>query len=252
MDMQNIRTLRDANGGTEDLALLRQFDSDGIHPTVQDLTAFRNLHAYRKDELLGVVNAHRIPIQRFVRYIQKQNYKTAECCQDWLDYIRWAALLHYDLEDEYYLLPTNLHEAHDRALEQHNARRDKIAQEKMRAIEKKVKKICKQMKNVQAMSMNIDGLMIVTPKTADDIRNEGNILHHCVGTYIDSVASGKTSILFVRKTEEPDMPYFTLEYRDHSIQQCRGMRNCSPPPEVEAFVKAFEQKIQAETMEVGA
>lgn len=48
----------------------------------------------------------------------------------------------------------------------------------------------------------------------------------------------------VRKSTEPDKPYFTMEWNNNHIIQCRGSHNCGMPPEVEAFVKAFEKKMQ--------
>ena len=41
-----------------------------------------------------------------------------------------------------------------------------------------------------------------------------------------------------------DKPYFTMEWNNNHIIQCRGSHNCGMPPEVEAFVKAFEKKMQ--------
>ena len=53
----------------------------------------------------------------------------------------------------------------------------------------------------------------------------------------------------MRKEKEPDKPYYTLEFKNNRIVQCRGSHNCGMTPEVEAFVKAFEKKMQ-ETVKV--
>lgn len=53
-------------------------------------------------------------------------------------------------------------------------------------------------------------------------------------------------ILFVRKEAAPDVPYFTLEYKDGKVVQCRGKNNCEMTKDVKAFVKAFEQKMKEE------
>lgn len=57
-------------------------------------------------------------------------------------------------------------------------------------------------------------LQIVCPKQANDLVDEGKALHHCVGGYIDSVAEGRSLIVFVRRVEEPKKPYVTVEVRD--------------------------------------
>lgn len=64
------------------------------------------------------------------------------------------------------------------------------------------------------------------------------------GNLCGAVAKGETMILFVRKESEPNTPYFTLEYKDNRVIQCRGFKNCGMPPEVNAFVKVFEKKMQ--------
>ena len=38
-------------------------------------------------------------------------------------------------------------------------------------------------------------------------------------------------------------PYYTLEWRDNKVIQCRGMNNCSVTDKVKAFVKTFEEKM---------
>lgn len=93
-----------------------------------------------------------------------------------------------------------------------------------------------------AFSIKGKGLILVVPKDGSELKREGEALHHCVGTYIDKVAKGETNIFFVRKEKEPDKPYYTLEFKNNKIVQCRGSHNCGMTPEVEAFVKAFERK----------
>ena len=84
--------------------------------------------------------------------------------------------------------------------------------------------------------------MIVPPKTAAEIVEEGHALHHCVGGYVSRVANKECVILFLRKKEEPDKPFYTIEVRDGEVQQIRGYDNCDPPPKVEAYMKMWEQK----------
>lgn len=95
------------------------------------------------------------------------------------------------------------------------------------------------------------GLILRVPRDTQEIKNEGAALHHCVGTYVDRVAKGQTHIFFVRRVEEPDTPYFTMEYNNGRVIQCRGNHNCGMPASVKAFVAAFEKlmKEREEKME---
>ena len=102
--------------------------------------------------------------------------------------------------------------------------------------------------NKDAFSLQGKGLILVVPKSADDIKAEGAALHHCVGTYVERVAKGETSIFFIRKKEEPDKSYYTMEWKNDKMWQCRGLHNRDMTPEVKAFTKAFEQ-IMLETID---
>jgi len=44
--------------------------------------------------------------------------------------------------------------------------------------------------------------------------------------------------------DKPKEPYYTLEWKNHRVAQCRGFRNCSMTPEVKAFTALFEEKMQ--------
>jgi len=63
---------------------------------------------------------------------------------------------------------------------------------------------------------------------------------------------GETAIFFVRKLEEPDKPYYTLEWKDHKVVQCRGFHNCDMTPEVKAFTEIFGEQMKEYETRKGA
>jgi len=84
------------------------------------------------------------------------------------------------------------------------------------------------------------GLSVVAPQTARDIAIEGNVLGHCVGTYVEQVINKKTTILFLRKNDSLDTPYGTIEYRGGIVIQCRGIGNESiKDPNAKEFLDAW-------------
>ncbi|MFQ8963448.1 PcfJ domain-containing protein [Sellimonas intestinalis] len=136
-------------------------------------------------------------------------------------------------------MPLNFRKVHDRTAKEYQKLLDKKALEE----------ILGENGNIQnAFQIKGKGLLLVVPASAEDIKAEGAALHHCVGTYVDRVARGETNIFFIRKEKEPDKPYFTMEWRDNDIVQCRGSRNCGMTPEVKAFTEAFKKKM-LETIE---
>ena len=82
--------------------------------------------------------------------------------------------------------------------------------------------------------------MITACPDEEQLINEGEKLDHCVATYADSHAEGKTAIFFIRHIEAPDTPFYTLELdeKTYRVRQNRGSHNCARTPEV----KAFEEK----------
>jgi hypothetical protein len=56
---------------------------------------------------------------------------------------------------------------------------------------------------------------IVVPNHPDDIINEGRDMHHCVGSYAQSVVENRTYIVFVRHKDTPNKCYITAEVDTH-------------------------------------
>lgn len=96
------------------------------------------------------------------------------------------------------------------------------------------------------MEWENEGLIIRLPKDGGELVAEGKNLHHCVGGYADRMADGKTTILLIRRSEEPEVPYYTLEWLDGKVQQCRTVRNGDYRNDkaVEAFVSAWAKRIK--------
>lgn len=83
------------------------------------------------------------------------------------------------------------------------------------------------------------GMMIRPAESTAELVFEGKKLHHCVGTYAKSVARGESAIFFIRRTDAPDVPFFTLEYKDGKVAQNRGDHNRDRTPEVKGFEAAW-------------
>jgi|GEM_PF-1188307 len=158
---------------------------------------------------------------------------------DYKDYIENAALLEYDLTNLEVLYPKNFKQAHDLASD--------IVNDKNFS-EGELPQIARQYEKYSNLySYEDKDFCIMPPVRHNDLKDEGKTLCHCVATYAKRVATGKTIILFVRKTSEKEKPYFTLELNPVTlrIEQCRGFGNCSYPNEVKKFMdKWYKTKIE--------
>lgn len=67
---------------------------------------------------------------------------------------------------------------------------------------------------------------IIVPKSLAEITSEGMSLSHCVGSYLESHAQGNTNIVFLRKNDEIDTPFYTIEVNPQNyIVQIHGKHN---------------------------
>ena len=172
----------------------------------------------------------RAPLRRILRYLQGRDALI------WRDYLKDCQTLGLDLDDRAVLFPPNLDAAHQGTISQIYYKRD---QAKWEAFSRVLGKLSK-------LAWAPGGLLIRPPADAGEVIAEGQVLKHCVGRYIDDMAKGDTVILFIRRAEEPDKPYYTLEWRRGQVVQCRTRYNQSywQDPEVKAFVDAWVDHIR--------
>ena len=70
------------------------------------------------------------------------------------------------------------------------------------------------------------GLEIIAPTSIADLKTEGAVLSHCVGSYVDSIINGGDNIMFIRRTDMADKPYYTLDFtKDGEIRQVHCFSN---------------------------
>lgn len=162
---------------------------------------------------------------------------------DYHDYLQLAAGLGYNLDDDWILYPKNLKERHDQLTEEQNERKAELEKESDDKKDRKLKRTIKR-KGWTRYEMETEQLLIRLPKCAHEIRKEGNAQHHCVATYMDRMVAGETCILFIRKKEEQDKSYYTVEVKDNEVIQVRGKYNVAPSEDVEEFMKVFKKNIR--------
>jgi hypothetical protein len=276
----NTRVLQAIDGNSYELRLLQVAQSIGLQFKPEQLREYYETFECNTDLLKAT--KRKVSLHKLVKYITKEseNYPIGEeggcwqysymryteredprierkrnCAKDWLEYLKWCDALKYDLNNMFIYMPKNFRKVHDRTAKEYQALQDKkaaaekrrqerLAKKRMEATRKAMEEIFNSNEGSDAFQIKGKGLVIVVPKSGAEIKAEGEALHHCVGGYVDKVARGETNIFFVRKSNEPDKSYFTMEFRDNKIVQCRGNHNCGMPPEVEAFVKVFEKKMQ--------
>lgn len=106
------------------------------------------------------------------------------------------------------------------------------------------KKFAKEIKKCNKWTYTGKDFAVIAPKVAEDIAVEGIILHHCVKGYIGKVSDGETNIMFIRKSNELDKPFFTVEITNNAtIQQVHGFgnRNANTEDGLLDFIKEWSE-----------
>ena len=143
-----------------------------------------------------------------MRYNEKQNknledavtyYNRVQYIVDYWNMLRKNG--HYTTDTDI-LYPQNLVKSHN----------DEQRIMQIAATKELEKDFKKQYKKLKKYCFTYGGLSIHPAETEIEMIDEGRELHHCVATYAKRHASGQTAIFFIRHINEPDKPYFTLEF----------------------------------------
>ena len=213
--------------------------------------------------VIDIAAKYSIKIKKIMSYIAKQQKlcKEQRPFMTYADYIRDCENLAenynmghiYNLSNKAILFPQNLVQAHQATIELINMerdrramldfekRKDKMAKE-LSGIEKKYKKLLPKLK--KKYSYQADGYAIVIPPNLVDLHREGIDMHNCVGGYKKRVADGSTQVVYIRKLDDMDKSFGTMEISTReTIIQARGKYNKYLPEDADAFVKKFEHEV---------
>lgn len=168
-----------------------------------------------------------VRIEKAVKYIDKQAplcpramVSTTTIIQYWLDYLKMAKQLEYDMSEETVVMPKDLKERHDAAKDIIRLKISELERKKYAKLKKKLER---------KYAFELGELCVLVPESAEDIVREGQTLHHCVGGYVKRHIEGKTIILFLRKRRKPWRSFLTIElYEAHGkafVMQVHGYKN---------------------------
>lgn len=173
-------------------------------------------------------------IKYLTRQIKLQGIFIGNIIRDWDDYIRNASMLGFDLKIDRYLFPNDLKKAHDDIALMVKIKKNEIHENAIRSQEEKLNALYEYAKG---------DFIIRAPHGVAEIVSEGTSLNHCVGTYIERIAEGRTSVMFIRKKEESDKPFYTVEIHQYMVRQVRGKNNVSMTEDVKKFVDQWKAKL---------
>lgn len=185
----------------------------------------------------------------------------------WKDYYEAAKKCGYNVRERAVLLPKDVFRAHDDVMQLiRQIHEEQWARENAQRLEELKKKqaeeavaFLEQVPKYRKKYTASDGVyMIRVPESVQEIVDEGQALDHCVGRmgYIKAMAEGKNGIVFLRRCDAPDVPWYTIEVSPKRVVQCEGGRRNDGkagyhghlyredlPEDAEAFLDAWEAKV---------
>ena len=208
---------------------------------------------YRKRHLIADYHGKDIIKYAFKKGVQGEyeryfSYKDKHDISDYLylDYIRACNFLNLDCHDDAIRYPKDFHRWHDIRIEERRvieAEREHLRKEKAREEKENLVKnfLIAAEKYLPLADFDKDkNYAIFIARSPAELIKEGNALSHCVGHngYDKKMAKQETLIFFVRKMEELDKPFVTIEYslKTKKVLQCYAYKNTKPDEKVLKFV----------------
>ena len=245
VEAEDIPFLRDVRIGSEGLTDFQAYCRMGL----KDRQA---LFLWQTEQGIHYIERNILPFMavttphKFMRYVDNQTsflttrtdlgrryQNTSNVVREYADYLDLCRKLGVPLSNSV-LFPRDLQKAHDRAAQQFKLVMDAKKRRDFHAV----------MQAIRFRSdFQMDGMVVTCPQSPEDIIREGQVLHHCVGTYVDRVAKRECVILFLRRAAEADKPFYTLEVRERKVVQARSANNRPATPEVQRFLDRWEREV---------
>ncbi len=247
IDGQRVNRLKEIDGGTSALQLLQYEELHGEKISKETLIKLDKLSDHDVENAKNIKTLVGLTLNSLCNVLSKQGEALERTLTIYRDYINMALQRNMEVRDDIVRRNKRFIEYHDRwnieNAEIRNREADKERAEKFKAIKRNFGK------NNIRFSWE-DKQFIITPaKDALSIIKEGRVLHHCVGasdTYMGRMAEGESYICFLRKKDQPDVPYYTLEVdKDMKLLQAYSAYDRQPDwEEINKVIKKYLKDIQ--------
>jgi putative transposon-encoded protein len=230
--VNGIRLIRDIN------LMLQNIERKNRDCRIWDKTMFGNIS--KLNEMRAIINimdefdiSLKTLMSRAVKSIFTEGLSISEYIHVITDYVAMRNELNMPTDTK---LPKNIVELHD-AL---------AAQMKDVASKEKKKRFILQANINKSLVDSFNEInhdpqfTIFCPMESQDLIDEGQKMHHCVGSYVQRVIDGYSKIYFVRRKSAPDLAFVTIELdNQNNLIQAKAKFNCHVPTDVQKYIDEF-------------
>lgn len=252
-DRQLINRIRDRNGGGRMLEWMRWSERNRIKVSdkVLDWAEKNSLNPTEKRMNWLLLRFTPEQAMNFIERQRREQYKgksVGVIIEQYADYMDMCKKLKKDTSDEMVYRPRELKRRHDEAVAELELREAKIKADEYARKYPEAEKVLKKIK--RKFEHRGEEYFIMVPRHIADIVAEGRCLHHCAGAtdrYFDRIKDHETYICFLRRTDAPGIPFYTIEVEPGgTIRQHRGMYDEEPDIEkIKPFLREWQKVIKS-------
>jgi hypothetical protein len=249
IDLQRAHRLRQNNGGEIYLRWLR-WESVSGRNLPEATIHWMEGNKIEPDDI-AFISDRMSPVQvaNYMRRQMEASHKKIHWLFDtWKDYLSMTSRVKMDVTNELIYRPKDLIKAHDDMvllIEQNDAA---IKAEELLSKYPLVNDICAEIK--EKYEYGDETYSVVVPKGFEDIIVEGKILRHCMDKterYFDRINQRETYILFLRRADDIEKPYYTLEVEPNgTVRQKRTLGDKQNPDieDAKKFLSRWQKEVQ--------
>lgn len=242
-----LQKIAEIDGGIYEAEML-EMHPEITEKSLQILQTFRGVE--RRNAIQEVSEG--LNINHVLTLLKKTGSYNLDSLREYRDYIRMAGARGMQINDEIVYRNKRWRYFHAKYVEEEERNADAELNRENDNISADYRENCE---NFQAET---DGYLFLVPRNASDIRAEGRLQHHCVGRagYIEKMNRRESFIIFLRKAEEPQVPYYTIETDGYRIIQAYGAYDRKPDWDtvnklLQAWIKEVrKRKMQRETQRI--
>jgi len=215
-----------------DLKILKLGKRDGSNLTPAEAEAITGTWGHMVEEYLKLKQYSNI--RQLNNYLTRQIAKNKikrydDCFRIWRDYLADCDRLGMDLISDKTIFPRNLHRAHQNTIKLVKHKEDELLDKKIKTRYEKLEKL----------TFEHNGLIVIPAASTGEIIAEGVMLKHCIGGYCKGYADGRYDLFFIRRVDEPEDPYYSIEIREGRLVQCYGYDHAKATDEIQNFIDLF-------------
>ena len=178
------------------------------------------------------INLFDIDYKRLKEYFDSNGYEY-DYILEYVDYLNYCQQLGYDLKDRKVIYPNDLFESHNNLLARVKILEDPFIDERIKSIS-------------SALNFNYyedDNYIIIPAKSVQSLCDEGYQQNNCVSMYSEKYSSGESQIYFLRKKDNVEKSFVTIEVKNNKIVQARTKYNELPDNSIKELLSKWEKTL---------